>query len=81
MRREPWYELAKMLEEDNHLEEALIYYNAALAIQYKKFSYLNTTELYGDLIPQCVVRSLRGLGREIEAKAYEVMYKLKKEKE
>lgn len=52
MRREPWYEMGRLLEEDNHLEEALVYYHAALGVTFREHGYLNSKRLYGDLIPK-----------------------------
>jgi len=50
-RREPFWELGLLYEEQKMFDRALVYYSAALAIPFKPQGYLNNMDLYGWKIP------------------------------
>ena len=69
-RREPFWELALLYEEQEKFDRALVYYMAALAISFKPQGYLNHTELYGWKIPDKIAYLYDKMGKKDEAKKY-----------
>ena len=50
-RREPFFALANLYDELKLLDRAIVYYQAAMAIPFKEHGYLNSTAMYGAMIP------------------------------
>ena len=69
-RREPFWELATLYEEQGQFNRALVYYMAALAIPFKPQGYLNHTILYGWKIPDKIAYLSDKLGNKEQAKRY-----------
>ena len=67
-RREPWFELANLYEEQNMLEQAITYYTAALAVPFKAHGYMNDMALYGSLIPDRLAFAYNRMGNKEMAK-------------
>jgi glycosyltransferase involved in cell wall biosynthesis len=69
-RREPFYALANLFDEQKQLDRALVYYQAAMAIPFKEHGYLNSTSMYGSLIPDRLAFAYARIGDTINSKKW-----------
>lgn len=69
-RREPFWELGNLYEEQKQPERALVYYRAALAIPFRPQGYLANKVLYGWRILDKIAYLYDKIGNKEEAKKY-----------
>lgn len=69
-RREPFFALASLYDDEGQAERAIVYYQAAMAIPYKSHGYLTSNEMYGSLIPDRLAFAYARMGNNAEAKKW-----------
>jgi FkbM family methyltransferase len=69
-RRETFFELGNLLDDEGDYSGAIVYFSAAMAIPFRPNGYLNSMEMYGSKIPDRLAFDFTRVGNIAESKKW-----------